>query len=423
MSLLTLLPPRKSGLDYVPTSLTGWSGLGGFFLAYWFLPRNIPAPERALWVFALTTASMLVTEFLLLFSTKQGLFRPTNIPRRPIRILYRLTGFAITLGGLAFGYWLLPEYTTPFYAPFFRYLGQLWLPLAAIVTLTIVWMDNRVASRMDAFYQLGASFWTRRARISKPLLVQHALQWGVKFYFLPLMWVYMIRQSELVPRFEGFQQSYDTLYHLIFLIDVTLCCSGYLVSSRALNSHIRSADPHTSGWLSALVCYQPFWSLLSRVYIVYLFLPGWGTWLGQTHPLYVPWGTAILVLLGIYIWATVSFGLRFSNLTHRGIIDFGPYAWVKHPAYLSKMLALGLINVPWAVENNPLRAVLLWLLLCLIYYIRAKTEERHLRLVDPTYADYEQRLQVKYSTLKYHVTRIFRRTGKTAPIKRHAAHR
>lgn len=37
--------------------------------------------------------------------------------------------------------------------------------------------------------------------------------------------------------------------------------------------------------------------------------------------------------MAIYAWATIMFGGRFSNLTHRGIITNGPYPWTKHPAY------------------------------------------------------------------------------------------
>ncbi len=49
-------------------------------------------------------------------------------------------------------------------------------------------------------------------------------------------------------------------------------------------------------------------------------------------------GAWLVFLTGVYAWATVAFGFRFSNLTDRGIITNGPYAWTKHPAYVSKNL-------------------------------------------------------------------------------------
>ena len=49
-------------------------------------------------------------------------------------------------------------------------------------------------------------------------------------------------------------------------------------------------------------------------------------------------GAWLVFLTAVYAWATVAFGFRFSNLTHRGILTHGPYAWTKHPAYVSKNL-------------------------------------------------------------------------------------
>ena len=81
------------------------------------------------------------------------------------------------------------------------------------------------------------------------------------------------------------------------------------------------------------------------------------------------------------MWATVIFGARFSNLTHRGIITNGPYRFTKHPAYLAKNLTWWMIAVPFLPVDNwsdtlPRCAMLLGV--NLIYYMRAKTEEWHL---------------------------------------------
>jgi len=109
----------------------------------------------------------------------------------------------------------------------------------------------------------------------------------------------------------------------------------------------------------------------------------------------VPWrqvATALLIiaLLAVYSWSTVVFGLRFSNLTHRGIITNGPYRWSKHPAYIAKNLSWWLISVPFIAGAGWMQAVQSCLLLTgvnLIYFLRAKTEERHLGS-DPVYRDY-----------------------------------
>jgi protein-S-isoprenylcysteine O-methyltransferase Ste14 len=81
--------------------------------------------------------------------------------------------------------------------------------------------------------------------------------------------------------------------------------------------------------------------------------PPWHEWfhrLGDGHPgravilwwALRAWGVAILLLQAVFSWCTVCFGLRYSNLSYRGVIvDWGPYAVLKHPAYASKIAAFG----------------------------------------------------------------------------------
>lgn len=101
------------------------------------------------------------------------------------------------------------------------------------------------------------------------------------------------------------------------------------------------------------------------------------------------WAAMLVLLLAIYALSTVAFGLRFSNLTARGIITDGPYRFSKHPAYLSKNLSWWMISVPF-VATAPVLALtncLQLLLVNAIYYARARTEEAHLSR-DPDYVRY-----------------------------------
>ena len=52
----------------------------------------------------------------------------------------------------------------------------------------------------------------------------------------------------------------------------------YLMALRATDTHIRSTEPTMFGWVTALVCYQPFWSLISSQYIDYDTGLSWGAW-------------------------------------------------------------------------------------------------------------------------------------------------
>jgi len=106
---------------------------------------------------------------------------------------------------------------------------------------------------------------------------------------------------------------------------------------------------------------------------------------------------AILFLIGIYVWASIAFGIRFSNLTHRGILTNGPYRYTKHPAYISKNLSWWLISMPFLSAASPIEALrhsLLLIAVNTIYFFRARTEERHLSF-DPTYVDYAKYIEVK----------------------------
>jgi protein-S-isoprenylcysteine O-methyltransferase Ste14 len=191
---------------------------------------------------------------------------------------------------------------------------------------------------------------------------------------------------------HSFQGLYDWAYFFMYFIDVSLVSMTYLMALKATDTHIRSSEPSMFGWVIALVCYQPFWSLISRQYIDYDTGVSWGGWLGGVPWLYGVWACLILLLVAVYVWATISFGARFSNLTHRGIITNGPYRYTKHPAYLAKNLSWWLISTPFILSGGveaTLRRCLLLGLLNLIYYLRAKTEERHLSL-DPVYRQYAQ---------------------------------
>jgi protein-S-isoprenylcysteine O-methyltransferase Ste14 len=103
-------------------------------------------------------------------------------------------------------------------------------------------------------------------------------------------------------------------------------------------------------------------------------------------------GTVLVALTAIYAWATVTFGIRFSNLTHRGILTNGPYAFSRHPAYLSKNLFWMISTVPFLTTGSwvdAIRATTLMGIVAGVYYWRAKTEERHLGM-DPAYREYSE---------------------------------
>jgi protein-S-isoprenylcysteine O-methyltransferase Ste14 len=186
------------------------------------------------------------------------------------------------------------------------------------------------------------------------------------------------------------------LVTLLFVIDVQIGTVGYLLTLRPLDSHIRSGNPLLAGWLAALLCYPPFvWAIIgpNDQILSYEFdAPGWAHWMAGNDALLWAWGGILVVLTGAYAWATVVFGVRFSNLTYRGVITNGPYRFTRHPAYLSKNLFWWCVHLPFLVTGGSVieavRNCVFLLIVNAIYYWRARTEEAHLLAEDPKYGEY-----------------------------------
>jgi protein-S-isoprenylcysteine O-methyltransferase Ste14 len=177
----------------------------------------------------------------------------------------------------------------------------------------------------------------------------------------------------------------DLSYDMIFIVDCGVATMGYLTESRFLGNKTKSAEPTGFGWLVAISCYPPFNNVLGT----YLPLSG-----GPQHITSPEWHLVFkgltVALFTIYAWATVAFGLKFSNLTNRGIITRGPYRFIRHPAYVTKCLAWWLEHIP----NLTPQTALFLCGTCTVYALRAWTEERHLSR-DPDYREYKKKVRWK----------------------------
>ncbi len=337
------------------------------------------------------------------------------------RVLIKLLALYSIYSFIALVYWLFPEYQGSFYQPFWDILIPVipWLVILAIPYFFIV--DARLDQAEGSYHAEGSyqaedsyylfGLWLlRRQEFDKKIIYQLFLGWLVKLFFLPLMVVYFtgnissIVNNQNMAQLFSFQGSYNVLWLLFFTVDLAFTCVGYVLTLRILDSHIRSTEPTALGWGSALICYQPFFGGISALYFAYnMDNYEWGAWLSNSPVLYTLWGVLILLCLAIYSFSTVMFGIRFSNLTNRGIITNGPYRFVKHPAYLSKNLSWWLVAVPFVSQTNDLSVIikscLMLLSLNAVYYIRAKTEERHL-MSDPVYREYNEWMKVNGSMAK-----------------------
>jgi protein-S-isoprenylcysteine O-methyltransferase Ste14 len=178
---------------------------------------------------------------------------------------------------------------------------------------------------------------------------------------------------------------------IIFSIDVALAWCGYIVSSRWLDNQTISTEPTLLGWCVCLLSYPPF-----RVIPAWLFTtPGEKMYLQLPDQILVTcFGLLLILSYFLYMLPTIYFGVRFSNLTNRGIIRRGPFAIVRHPAYAAKNLAWWFVGLPVAIYSGYQYGFITALMMIIglvfmtgIYYLRAITEEKHLG-IDPQYQAY-----------------------------------
>jgi protein-S-isoprenylcysteine O-methyltransferase Ste14 len=193
-------------------------------------------------------------------------------------------------------------------------------------------------------------------------------------------------------------RSFWLCLHLILFVDVLVFTFGYLVELPRLNNCIRSVDPSLLGWAAALVCYPPFSAVT-----FYIFGGTFTDFPQFDDPTaHVALNALLLAMMAIYTWASVAMGWKGSNLTHRGIVDDGPYRFVRHPAYICK-------NTAWWIGSLPVFAKAfeqslttgMWAVVAMvswsaIYLLRALTEEDHLKSVDGDYAAYAARVRWRF---------------------------
>ena len=188
------------------------------------------------------------------------------------------------------------------------------------------------------------------------------------------------------------------LMQVILFVDVLVFTVGYLVEMPSLKNQIRSVDPTLLGWGAALLCYPPFNQLSGAILGSQLTdFPRF-----DDPMVHVVLNGLLLLLMAIYTTASVALGFKASNLTHRGIISRGPYALIRHPAYVCKNMAWWIGSIPlvgvafarsWLDGLLSLASVAGW---SLLYVLRALTEEDHLRSVDDEYAAYAAKVRYRF---------------------------
>ncbi|WP_225204761.1 methyltransferase family protein [Novosphingobium huizhouense] len=323
---------------------------------------------------------------------------------RPIREILQISvtkiaGLWATWALIAFVYCLGRWYWR---GPYLFAMDMLGIAAPVMVVLSVpyvLWLDRVLVNPRDGAWHFGAMLLGREP-FSKAEVAHHLRGWAVKGFFcafmisiLPVGFIGVVGFDLDAAWHLGPVVVTNVLVETMFMIDVQIAMVGYLLTMKPLDAQIRTANPYLGGWVAALICYPPFALMGGGDVLDYRpHSAEWDYWLaGHTTLLWI-WGMAMVFLTAIYAWATVAFGLRFSNLTYRGILTNGPYAFTRHPAYLAKNTFWWLTSMPYLATSGSIvdvvRNTVTLGLVSAVYYWRARTEERHLLAADPKYREY-----------------------------------
>ncbi len=338
----------------------------------------------------------------------------------------KLAGLWATWAVIGFLYCVCRWYWSGQYLFAMEVIGTAAIPIFVLSVPYVLWIDRRMVNPRDHAWHFGAML-INREHWEFDEVKKHWRSWAIKGFFSAFM------ISILPPGFASVVNTDVTAiagdpvqlgifcFELLFLIDVQIGTVGYLLTFRPLDAQIRSGNPFLAGWVAALICYPPFvFGLMADSGIIQYEVntQGWGYWLADYPALLWAWAAMLVALTAAYAWATFAFGIRFSNLTYRGVLTNGPYRYTRHPAYLSKNAFWWLSIMPFAVTSgNPvdvIRNTFFLGVVSAIYYWRAKTEEAHLLSEDPKYREYSDWM-AEHGLITSRLTKAFRRLHRRPP--------
>ncbi|MFL6843875.1 MAG: methyltransferase family protein [Allosphingosinicella sp.] len=401
----TRLDPRPRSAVSAGVGLVGLAGLFAWVVA----ARSLGYSSESGAMLALLACGVPMVAWSLLVDKVH--LRPStgidwNGPPRPLSealdySLVKIAGLWTTWAAIGFLYCIGRWYWDGGYLFAMEVMGIAATPLFALSIPYVAWLDRRLVEPRDAAWHFGQLVIGRSHLVDREMVYDHFRSWAVKGFFMAFMIAIVPGNwhDTVAPTGEQITGSLISLTRWLivsmFMIDTVFATVGYALTMKPLDAHIRSANPYAAGWMAALICYPPFVLMGGGGPLDYhpgtMGEDGWNYWLAGYPLLMTLVAAAMVALTAIYAWATVAFGFRFSNLTHRGILTHGPYAWTKHPAYVSKNLFWWLATLPFFATTGNLtdvvRNTFIMGVVSGVYYWRARTEERHL-LADPAYRAY-----------------------------------
>ncbi len=340
---------------------------------------------------------------------------PWTLRGRPqqsnIDVLARtLTKFLGVLVGILFFFfliWLFPAYDD---ATKLQYLKEAVVPFFAFFVpasfVLILATEYILGEKKDGTYQFGLLARLQLRDITWKILFDGFREWLLRFFFLQInfygaVWYVSYLRTYGNPDTAGSFIEFITRLDLaIFGVIVLSILPGYIFASRLIGTELKKVDRTWFGWVINLSCYPPVNAAIfgswvrympaSEVSATYHGLPSWA-YHTLSHPaiLYVVAFLVIFFAL-IHLWGEAIVGIRAANISSRGILTTGPFAFTRHPIYVSKCFQWACLYFPFLNAIGVLNSIqsgFLFLLVCAIYTGRALGEER-LLATDEKYVRY-----------------------------------
>lgn len=329
------------------------------------------------------------------------------------RVSIKFLGYYGSIALVMSLYFIIPMYSDDI---FYEALLVFFIPLLAVYMI-IGWIyigefDARLENPEDDLWHFGNFLAGRWSVVDRDVVLKHLRSVVLRAYYLPVMLTYFVFNIEsLMKGRDAFIKSYFVdfsdvsaysfvvlkftvmVYFYLAAMDVLFGLIGYLMSFRVLDSKIKSTENTFFGWFICLCCYYPFWELLflKHFFIDFYSNPSWTVWFKDMPSWFIAfWGVLVVGSMALEAATTLTFGIRFSNLTYRGLISEGPFRFTKHPQYVFKMFNRFFYMVPilslYGVVGG-VYSMILFMGICFVYYFRAKTEENHLSAY-PEYVEY-----------------------------------
>lgn len=376
----------------------------GVFLALYTTPISD--------VYLTLLIALIICVYLFISELTRAPWKLENRPEQPmIAVIDRTaTKFFGVLVGIAFIFflvWLFPAYDI---AINLARLQEALIPTLLFVipaSLALIFATEYIlGEKRDGTYQFGLLVRLQFREINWTIFFDGVREWLLRCFFLLInfygaVWYLANLRAYGLPDISGDFIDFITRLDLaIFGLIVFSILPGYIFASRLIGTELKKVDRTWFGWAINLSCYPPVNAALFGAWIryvpatetglVYHGMPAWAYHTLSYPALHLVVAGMIIFFALIHLWGEAIVGIRAANISMRGIITTGPFAFTRHPIYVSKCFQWAFLYFP--VLNavgivNPVQSGILFLLVCAVYAGRALGEER-LLATDGNYVKY-----------------------------------